>query len=76
MFVDFVYFSSCSPAVLFPEMMEKHKQKEEQKLKRKRGDDSDEESEEESEQESEEEESDEMSLHEEKGEVHHITVSV
>lgn len=48
-----------SPAVLFPEMMEKLKQKEEQKLKRKRGDDSDEESEEESEQESEEEESDE-----------------
>uniref|UniRef100_A0A672LMA2 Heterochromatin protein 1-binding protein 3 n=1 Tax=Sinocyclocheilus grahami TaxID=75366 RepID=A0A672LMA2_SINGR len=47
-----------SPAVLFPEMMEKLKQ-EEQKLKRKRGDDSDEESEEESEQESEEEESDE-----------------
>uniref|UniRef100_A0A673HQM7 Heterochromatin protein 1-binding protein 3 n=1 Tax=Sinocyclocheilus rhinocerous TaxID=307959 RepID=A0A673HQM7_9TELE len=43
-----------SPAVLFPEMMEKLKQ-EEQKLKRKRGDDSDEESEEESEQESEEE---------------------
>ncbi|XP_016350083.1 heterochromatin protein 1-binding protein 3 [Sinocyclocheilus anshuiensis] len=47
-----------SPAVLFPEMMEKLKQ-EEQKLKRKRGDDSDEESEEESEQASEEEESDE-----------------
>ncbi|XP_052425740.1 heterochromatin protein 1-binding protein 3 [Carassius gibelio] len=46
-----------SPAVLFPEMMEKLKQKEEQKLKRKRGDDSDEESEQESEQESEEEES-------------------
>uniref|UniRef100_A0A9J7Y5C6 Heterochromatin protein 1-binding protein 3 n=1 Tax=Cyprinus carpio carpio TaxID=630221 RepID=A0A9J7Y5C6_CYPCA len=48
-----------SPAVLFPEMMEKLKQKEEQKLKRKRGEESDEESEEESEQESEEEESDE-----------------
>ncbi|XP_043108777.1 heterochromatin protein 1-binding protein 3 [Puntigrus tetrazona] len=48
-----------SPAVLFPEMMEKLKQKEEQKLKRKRGGDSEEESEEESEQESEEEESEE-----------------
>ncbi|XP_067287662.1 heterochromatin protein 1-binding protein 3 [Pseudorasbora parva] len=46
-----------SPAVLFPEMMEKLKQKEGQKLKRKRSDESDEESDE-SEDESEEEESD------------------
>ncbi|XP_048029189.1 heterochromatin protein 1-binding protein 3 [Megalobrama amblycephala] len=48
-----------SPAVLFPEMMEKLKQKEGQKLKRKRSDDSDEESEADSEEESEEEESEE-----------------
>ncbi|XP_051531726.1 heterochromatin protein 1-binding protein 3 [Myxocyprinus asiaticus] len=49
-----------SPAVLFPEMMEKLRQKEEQKLRRKKNSDesSDEESEEEAEEESEEEESD------------------